>query len=95
VKEEAINESHILALVDAWPPAVMPPEKAGHGQHADLDHRIRAAVAGLSTLDWCKYLVETDYAADGYGHAAAKLWDAQGRVDRHEPADRDDLCLNQ
>jgi acyl-CoA thioesterase len=34
----------------------------------------------LSTLDWCKYLVETEHAADGYGHAAAKLWDEGGRL---------------
>ncbi|KNH40729.1 acyl-CoA thioesterase, partial [Pseudomonas lini] len=34
----------------------------------------------LSTLDWCKYLVEIEYAADGYGHAAAKLWSEDGQL---------------
>jgi acyl-CoA thioesterase len=34
----------------------------------------------VSTLDWCKYLVEIEYAADGYGHAAAKLWSHDGQL---------------
>ncbi len=78
-------------------PALLPYlKKPATGQHADLDHRIRPAhYRDLSTLDWCKYLADTEYAADGYGHAAAKLWTAEGRVDCHEPADGDDFRLNQ
>jgi acyl-CoA thioesterase len=34
----------------------------------------------LSTLDWCKYYVEIEHAADGYGHTAAKLWNADGQL---------------
>ncbi|MNG35085.1 hypothetical protein D3C84_1217470 [compost metagenome] len=37
-------------------------------------------VLELSTLDWCKYLVEIEHAADGYGHAAAQLWNAENQL---------------
>ncbi|NOO53672.1 thioesterase family protein, partial [Klebsiella pneumoniae] len=36
--------------------------------------------AQLSTLDWCRYCVETEHARDGYGHAAAALRTAQGEL---------------
>jgi hypothetical protein len=92
VKEEAVTESHILALVDAWPPALMPfLKKPAPGSTLTWTIEFVQPLLELSTLDWCKYH-ETEHAADGYGHAAANLWSA-GRVDCHEPADRDGVRL--
>ena len=81
VKDEAVTESHILALVDAWPPALMPfLKKPAMGSTLTWTIEFVQPLLELSTLDWCKYLVETEHAADGYGHAAANLWDARGRL---------------
>lgn len=81
VKEEPINESYILALVDAWPPSLLPHLKhVAPGSTLTWTIEFVQPLKNVSTLDWCKYLVQTDYATDGYGHAAAKLWSAQGEL---------------
>jgi acyl-CoA thioesterase len=81
VKEEPVTESHILALVDAWPPSLLPHlKKPAMGSTLTWTIEFVQPLRELSTLDWCKYRVETEYAADGYGHAAAKLWSAQGEL---------------
>ncbi|KJZ35976.1 acyl-CoA thioesterase II [Pseudomonas fluorescens] len=81
VKEEAVTESHILALVDAWPPSLLPHlKKPAMGSTLTWTIEFVQPLLPLSTLDWCKYRVETDHGADGYGHAAAKLWSADGQL---------------
>jgi len=81
VKEEPVTEAHILALVDAWPPALMPfLKQPAMGSTLTWTIEFVQPLLQLSTLDWCKYLVETEHATDGYGHAAAKLWDGEGRL---------------
>jgi acyl-CoA thioesterase len=72
---------HFVALVDTWPPSVLP---------------MMTTLAPASTLCWTLELLEealdpdpaawwhyrvcTDLAADGYGHAGARLWAADGRL---------------
>lgn len=81
VQEERVSESHLLALVDAWPPAVLPHlKKPAMGSTLTWTIEFVQPLMKLSTLDWCKYLVEIEHAADGYGHTAAKLWSAQGQL---------------
>ncbi|EJM75266.1 acyl-CoA thioesterase [Pseudomonas sp. GM55] len=81
VKEEVVSEAHILALVDAWPPALMPfLKKPAMGSTLTWTIEFVQPSLELNTLDWCKYLVETEHATDGYGHAAAKMWSADGRL---------------
>lgn len=81
VKEEPVSEAHILALVDAWPPSLLPHlKKPAMGSTLTWTIEFVQPLRQLSTLDWCKYRVETEYAADGYGHAAAKLWSAEGEL---------------
>ncbi|MFJ4251402.1 acyl-CoA thioesterase II [Pseudomonas sp. DTU12.3] len=81
VKEEPVSEAHILALVDAWPPSLLPHlKKPAMGSTLTWTIEFVQPLRPLSTLDWCKYRVETEYAADGYGHAAAKLWSAEGEL---------------
>ncbi|MDN4546698.1 acyl-CoA thioesterase II [Pseudomonas sp. C32] len=80
-KAEALSEAHILALVDAWPPSVLPfLKKPAMGSTLTWTIEFVQPLLDLSTLDWCKYQVETEYAVDGYGHAAARLWSADGRL---------------
>lgn len=75
VKEEPLTEAHILALVDAWPPALLPHlRKPAAGSTLTWTIEFVQPLLELSTLDWCKYCVHIEHARDGYGHAAAALW---------------------
>lgn len=81
VKDEPLSEAYILALVDAWPPALLPHlNKPAAGSTLTWTIEFVQPLQALSTLDWCKYLVDIELAADGYGHAAAKLWSADGQL---------------
>ncbi|KAF1312051.1 acyl-CoA thioesterase II [Pseudomonas sp. SG-MS2] len=81
VAQEQVNEAHLLALVDAWPPSLMPYLKQpAAGSTLTWTIEFIQPVARLSTLDWCRYCVETEHARDGYGHAAAALWTAEGEL---------------
>ena len=81
VVEEQVNEAHLLALVDAWPPSLMPfLKQPAAGSTLTWTIEFIQPTAKLSTLDWCRYCVETEHARDGYGHAAAALWTAQGEL---------------
>ena len=81
VAEAQVNEAHLLALVDAWPPSLMPYLKQpAAGSTLTWTIEFVQPVASLSTLDWCRYGVETEHARDGYGHAAAALWTAEGEL---------------
>jgi acyl-CoA thioesterase len=72
---------HLFALVDMWPPAVL-----------SMYNRIAPASSLTWTLDliqwpsdvsgqdWWQYQVKTDYAADGYAHTQAHIWDKQGQL---------------
>ncbi|MGF6399284.1 acyl-CoA thioesterase [Pseudomonas frederiksbergensis] len=80
-KDEVASEAHILALVDAWPPSLLSHlKKPAAGSTLTWTIEFVQPLLALSTLDWCKYLVEVEYAADGYGHAAAKLWSEDGQL---------------
>ncbi|EPL04262.1 acyl-CoA thioesterase II [Pseudomonas sp. CF161] len=81
VKEEPLTEAHILALVDAWPPALLPHlRKPAAGSTLTWTIEFVQPLLELSTLDWCKYCVHIEHARDGYGHAAAALWSPEGRL---------------
>ena len=81
VKEEALGESHILALVDAWPPALLPHlSKPAMGSTLTWTIEFVQPLLELSTLEWCKYLAVIEHARDGYGHVAANLWTPGGEL---------------
>jgi acyl-CoA thioesterase len=78
---EVVSEAHILALVDAWPPALLPHlNKPAAGSTLTWTIEFVQPLLALSTLDWCKYSVEIEHARDGYGHAAAALWSPEGQL---------------
>jgi len=81
VADEPVNEAHLLALVDAWPPSLLPHLKQpAAGSTLTWTIEFIQPVPRLSTLDWCRYCVDTEYARDGYGHASAALRTAEGEL---------------
>lgn len=81
VKEEPVTEAHILALVDAWPPALLPHlKKPAAGSTLTWTIEFVQPTARVSTLDWCRYCATIEHSRDGYGHAAAALWTADGEL---------------
>ncbi|WP_166366127.1 acyl-CoA thioesterase [Pseudomonas akapageensis] len=81
VVEEPVTEAHILALVDAWPPATLPYlNKPAAGSTLTWTIEFVQPTAKVSTLDWCRYCATIEHSRDGYGHAAAALWSADGEL---------------
>lgn len=81
VKEEPLTEAHILALVDAWPPALLPHlSKPAPGSSLTWTIEFIQPLQDLTTLDWCQYHVTIEHARDGYGHTAAAFWSPNGSL---------------
>ncbi|MFP3863007.1 thioesterase family protein [Pseudomonas capeferrum] len=81
IADEPLNEAHLLALVDAWPPSLLPYlKRPAAGSTLTWTIEFIQPIPQLSTLDWCRYCVETEHAREGYGHAAAALWSAEGEL---------------
>ncbi|NMY73322.1 thioesterase family protein [Pseudomonas sp. WS 5071] len=79
VKDEPLTETHVLALVDAWPPALLPLlGKPAAGSTLTWTIEFVQPLVHISTLEWCKYLAVIEHAQDGYGHVAANLWSPEG-----------------
>lgn len=81
VEAQPVGEAHLLALVDAWPPAVLPHlSSPAAGSSLTWTIEFIQPVAELNTLDWCLYRAEIEHARDGYGHIAAALWTPTGEL---------------
>ncbi|VXD01459.1 Acyl-CoA thioesterase II [Pseudomonas sp. 8Z] len=78
---EALSEAHLLALVDAWPPAVLPHLQApAPGSSLTWTIEFVQPLPELVSTDWCLYRAEIEHARDGYGHVAAALWGPTGEL---------------
>lgn len=78
---QEITDAHIVALVDAWPPAVLPhlsrPAPASSLSWAlDIMH----PRPEIGADEWLLYRATIDQAGSGYGHAQAKIWTARGEL---------------
>ena len=81
VAAQPLQAAHVLALVDAWPPSLLPHlQQPAAGSTLTWTIEFIQPAPPLSTLDWCRYVVDTEHARDGYGHAAAALWSADGEL---------------
>ncbi|MFC5699362.1 acyl-CoA thioesterase [Pseudomonas sp. GCM10022186] len=81
VDKEPLGEAHLLALVDAWPPATVPHLPApAPGSTLTWTIEFVQPLPQLDTHDWCKYLARIEHARDGYGHAVAALWTPTGEL---------------
>ena len=78
---ESFSDAHIVALIDAWPPAVLPYVKqrvrtSSLSWALDIVHPRPAMEPG----DWLLYKVSIDQAGAGYGHTQAGIWTAKGEL---------------
>lgn len=78
---QTLDVTHILALVDAWPPATLShlPERKPSSSLTWTIEFVQP-LAQLTTDDWCAYQAEIEHAVDGYGHIAARLWAPDGSL---------------
>ncbi|MBU2953997.1 acyl-CoA thioesterase [Marinobacter sp. F3R08] len=78
---DRFSDAHIIALVDAWPPALLPYLKqrvrtSSLSWALDIVHPRPVIEPG----DWLLYKVSIDQAGAGYGHTQAGIWTAKGEL---------------
>lgn len=78
---ETFSDAHIVALVDAWPPAVLPYLKSRVRTSSlswalDIVHPRPVMEPG----DWLLYKASIDQAGAGYGHTQAGIWTSRGEL---------------
>lgn len=81
-EDTPISIGLFLGLVDAWPPAVLPHLKQP-APASSLTWTIEfpePLPMDKTTRHWWQYIAYIDYAADGYGHTHAHIWDDDGKL---------------
>ncbi|WP_226642992.1 acyl-CoA thioesterase [Microbulbifer variabilis] len=78
---KTVGISHLLALIDAWPPATLPMLKApAPASSLTWTLEFMEPLPGCKASDWWQYLAEVEQAEDGYAVIQARLWDRSGRL---------------
>lgn len=78
---EPLGAAQLLALVDAWPPAVLSHlTRFAPGSSLTWTVEFIQPLPALDTHAWCRYRAEIEHAGDGYGHCAAALWSPDGEL---------------
>ena len=81
IEEGPLSEAHLLALVDTWPPALLPHlSKPAPGSSLTWTIEFVQPLPVVNTRDWCQYKAVIEHARDGYGHTAAMLWSPAGEL---------------
>jgi len=81
-EQQQLTTATILALVDAWPPAVLPHLKSP-APASSLTWTIEfpdTPLQDFSSHDWFQYEAFIEHAEHGYGHSRAGLWSEQGEL---------------
>ena len=78
---EVLTDAHLVALIDAWPPAILPylnrPAPASSLSWAlEMVHPRPSLAPG----EWLLYRASIDQAGAGYGHIQAGIWTAEGEL---------------
>lgn len=77
---EVVTHEHILGLVDAWPPTVLPMMTTpAPGSSLTWTLQFLTWASDARANDWWFYRAEVDAAGDGYALTRAVLWDPLGR----------------
>ncbi|MDV2469576.1 thioesterase family protein [Acinetobacter chinensis] len=79
-ENRVFTEADLLALMDIWPPGVLPMFKTLSPASSLTWHVTCVHPVQHQLLDWFKYKVFTDFASDGYATEYAHLWDAENRL---------------
>ena len=77
-----MNIGYLLGLVDAWPPALLP-HLSQPAPASSLTWTIEFPEPlnpQRQSSDWWQYVAHIDYAAHGYGHTHAHIWDQAGEL---------------
>jgi acyl-CoA thioesterase len=76
-----MTTAHLFALIDAWPPSVLPMYKT-FAPISTLCWTLEflAEPVGKSSQNWWQYHVLTDAAKSGYAHAEGHIWDDEGNL---------------
>lgn len=78
---QAISVAQILALLDAWPPAVFSMlKKPASGSSLTWNISFVGLPEDCSASDWWQYLADIQSSANGYSHIDGTLWDKHGKV---------------
>lgn len=73
------SPAHLLALVDAWPPAVIGMFRQP-APSSSLTWNMEFIGDTDLPSDWWQYRADTDYAAEGYAFTEARLWRDDGTL---------------
>jgi len=77
----AVTLNTLLALVDAWPPAVFSLlKKPASGSSLTWNLSVVQVPQDCSGNDWWQYRAAIQSSANGYSHIDATLWDKHGRA---------------
>ncbi|MCH8499740.1 MAG: thioesterase family protein [Marinobacter sp.] len=78
---EALRDEHLVALVDAWPPAVLPLlRQPAPASSLSWSLEVVHPRPALAADGWLRYLASIDQAGEGYGHTQATIWSEQGEL---------------
>lgn len=77
----AFDVLDLFMLVDTWPPALLPMVPApAPGSSMTWTLEPVCLPAHKTANSWWQYRAVTEFAQDGYGNCAARLWDDEGNL---------------
>ncbi|MFE8070935.1 thioesterase family protein [Marinobacteraceae bacterium S3BR75-40.1] len=78
---EKLEDTHLVALADAWPPTVLPHlKKPAPASSLAWTLEFVYPQPALQPDDYLLYRASIDQARDGYGHTQAQIWNRQGEL---------------
>jgi acyl-CoA thioesterase len=77
----SLKESHLLAVMDAWPPSVLSLFKgAVPGSSLTWSIELAQPLVPLPTDTWFAMQLYSEYAEQGYSACSASVWSADGQL---------------
>ncbi len=77
----SISESHLVALVDTWPPAILPQlSQPAPASTLNWTMELVDPLPAVAPDDWLLYRATVDQAQGGYGLAQAGIWTRKGEL---------------
>ncbi len=76
---DSFSEAHLVALIDAWPPSMLPMLKKPAAA-STLNWTIQFTQNQLpkNTQAWLSYRASTNHIANGIGHSTSEVWNEEG-----------------
>lgn len=78
---DSVDYGDLIALVDTWPPTVLSMLSApAPASSMTWTIEFMPGATDGTGQQWWQYLAETEFAAEGYVHSRARLWDESGKL---------------